>query len=128
MEEHTGGCHFPHEDSDTSKQEGVISGGKKNLVSLRSFSYLLHFRLIIKSWYNIEVIKMAGSTKKCPDCVLCMDIVYFDMLRFYQCWLCQKYYNIIDNKIVEVKPQEILDKHMELLRKQKEDKENEVVS
>lgn len=70
---------------------------------------------------------MAGSTKKCPDCVLCMDIVYFGPLRFYQCWLCQKYYNIIDNKIVEVKPQELLEVHMELIRKQREEALNEKV-
>lgn len=66
-----------------------------------------------------------GSGKKCLDCRLCLDIVYFLPRRFYHCFLCQKYYDIIDAKLTVVNPDEELKKHLDLLVKQEEEKVNE---
>lgn len=32
-------------------------------------------------------------TPKCPDCRLCLDLVYFGPKRFWHCFLCHKWYD-----------------------------------
>jgi hypothetical protein len=58
------------------------------------------------------------SGKKCPDCKLCLDIVFILPRRFFHCFLCLKYYDIVDGNLVQVIPDEVLKKHMDLIIEQ----------
>lgn len=40
--------------------------------------------------------------KKCPECRSCTDIVWIEPRRFFHCWLCDIYYDIVDNKFIVV--------------------------
>jgi hypothetical protein len=60
------------------------------------------------------------SSKKCPDCKLCLDYVYFMPRRFFHCFLCLKYYDIIDGKLTVIIPDDELKKHLDLIIKQEE--------
>lgn len=66
-----------------------------------------------------------GYKKKCPECQSCLDMIWIMPKRFYRCWLCRDFYNIIDNKLTKLTleemgfPQEIIDKVLETLENEK---------
>jgi len=38
---------------------------------------------------------------KCPDCKLCLDIVYLNNKRYFHCWLCNGYFdNDLGSRVV----------------------------
>ena len=69
-----------------------------------------------------------GTGKKCPDCNLCLDVVYFLPKRFLRCFLCKKYYDIIEGKLTVVIPEEEVKRLLELIIKQQEETEKEKVN
>lgn len=42
--------------------------------------------------------------KKCPDCLLCLDVIWIVPRRIFRCYLCEKMYDILDGKLVEIDP------------------------
>jgi hypothetical protein len=48
---------------------------------------------------------------KCPLCNGCLDFVWKGNCRFFRCDFCNKLYNIVGNKIVEV---ESVDLHIDI--------------
>ncbi len=42
--------------------------------------------------------------KKCPICNGCLEHTWIKNLHFLFCFLCQKYYIIKNNKLIEVEP------------------------
>jgi hypothetical protein len=68
------------------------------------------------------------SGKKCPDCNLCLDVVFLIPRRFLHCFLCGKYYDILDGKLTIVIPEEEVKKLLDLIIKQQEEREKENVN
>ena len=68
---------------------------------------------------------MGNTGKKCPHCLLCLDIVYYMPKRFFHCYLCGRFYDFIDSKITEINPDAELKKHLELLMGIEETRTNE---
>jgi len=60
--------------------------------------------------------------KKCPVCQSCLDMIWILPKRFYHCWLCKDFYDIINNELVVVSiddmgfPQELVDDILETLK------------
>ena len=50
-------------------------------------------------WYNMN---------KCIDCNLCLDVIWVEPRRFFRCWLCEKLYDKVDGKLVEITDAHIL--------------------
>ena len=46
--------------------------------------------------------------KKCPVCNGCMDMIWVMPRRFYRCWFCKEFYDIVDNKSVVIDVQKIM--------------------
>lgn len=46
--------------------------------------------------------------KKCTVCNSCTDYVWIMPRRFFHCWLCDKYYDIIDGTMIEVDVKSIM--------------------
>lgn len=65
--------------------------------------------------------------KKCPDCQLCLDTIWIMPRRFFHCYLCLNYYDIIDGKVTKIIVEDELKSHLDLLIEQQESKENEKV-
>lgn len=65
------------------------------------------------------------SSKKCPECKLCLDIIHILPRRFYHCYLCDRFFDVLDNKITQVDVDVEMKKHLDILVKQEEEKLNE---
>lgn len=39
---------------------------------------------------------------KCVICKSCLDVQIINNVRYLACWLCKKYYIVVDNKLVDV--------------------------
>ena len=61
-------------------------------------------------------------SKKCLDCNLCLDVIWIEPRRFYHCFLCGQYYDIINGVITKIDVGAELQKHYELIIKQEENK------
>lgn len=44
---------------------------------------------------------MPRSTKKCPECVGCMALIYVDNSRYFYCEFCRTYYGGKEPRLVD---------------------------
>lgn len=45
--------------------------------------------------------------RKCPSCNECLDFVWIKYKVYRWCWLCNKYYKLDNNTLIEVRLEDI---------------------
>jgi len=64
-------------------------------------------------------------SKKCLDCKLCLDVIWIEPKRFYHCFLCDQFYDIIGGVLTKIDVDTELQKYYDLIAAQEERKINE---